>query len=85
MVSARGDRWVFIVSARAARPNGSLCIQNVCRAKCGNVGQRSLTLESTGTRDKLSAMEDLIRAYGIKELARTGKIALSRGLREGSA
>ncbi len=29
-------------------------------------------------------MEDLLRAYGIKELARTGKIALSRNAREGS-
>jgi acetolactate synthase small subunit len=29
-------------------------------------------------------MEDLLRVYGIKELARTGKIALSRGLRDSS-
>ena len=29
--------------------------------------------------DKIEAMEDLFRAYGIKEIARTGKIALLRG------
>ena len=38
-----------------------------------------------GAPTSSSAMEDLLRAYGIKELARTGKIALSRGLREGGA
>ena len=31
------------------------------------------------TYETVKAMEDLLRAYGIKELARTGKIALSRG------
>ena len=39
----------------------------------------SLTVEATGTDDKLDAMEDMFRAYGIKEIVRTGKIALSRG------
>ena len=38
-----------------------------------------MTIEATGAGDKLAAMEDLLRAYGIKELARTGRIALSRG------
>jgi acetolactate synthase-1/3 small subunit len=47
-----------------------------------DVGRSSLTIEATGTGDKLAAMEDLLRAYGIKELARTGKIALARGSRD---
>jgi len=46
------------------------------------VGRNSLTIEATGAADKIQAMEDLFRAYGIKELARTGKIALARGSRE---
>jgi len=57
-------------------------IANVFRAKIVDVGKNSLTIEATGTSDKLAAMEDLLRAYGIKELARTGKIALARGSRD---
>ena len=52
------------------------------RAKIIDVGRNSLTIEATGSADKIQAMEDLFRAYGIKELARTGKIALARGSRE---
>ena len=57
-------------------------IANVFRAKIVDVGKQSLTIEATGTGDKLLAMEDLLRAYGIKELARTGKIALARGSKD---
>ena len=41
--------------------------------------KNSLTIEATGTASKLDAMEDLFRSYGIKQLTRTGKIAMSRG------
>jgi len=54
----------------------------VFRTKIVDVGRNSLTIEATGSSDKLEAMEDLFRAYGIKEMARTGKIALARGSRE---
>ena len=57
-------------------------IANVFRTKVVDVGRTSLTIEATGTSDKLDALEDLFRAYGIKELVRTGKIALSRGSRD---
>lgn len=55
---------------------------NVFRAKIVDVGKNSLTIEATGASDKLEAMEDLLRAYGIKEMARTGRIALGRAVRE---
>lgn len=71
------------VNAPADRRHEVIEIANVFRAKIVDVGKNSLTIEATGAGDKLSAMEDLLRTYGIKELARTGKIALSRGLREG--
>jgi len=44
-----------------------------------DVGKNTLTIEATGTASKLDAMEDLFRSYGIKQLTRTGKIAMSRG------
>ena len=55
-------------------------IANVFRAKVVDVGRNTLTIEATGTASKLDAMEDLFRSYGIKQLTRTGKIAMSRGM-----
>jgi acetolactate synthase-1/3 small subunit len=39
----------------------------------------ALVIEATGTPDKIRAMEELLRPYGIVEMARTGRIALARG------
>ena len=52
------------------------------RAKIVDVGKSSLTIEATGDESKLKGMEDLFRAYGIKEITRTGKIAMSRNSKE---
>jgi acetolactate synthase-1/3 small subunit len=76
---------LFKVNAPPDRRHEVIEIANLFRAKVVDVGKNSLTIEATGADDKLLAMEDLLRAYGIKELARTGKIALSRGSREGTA
>ncbi len=73
---------LFKVNATAERRHEVIEIANVFRAKVIDVGRNSLTIEATGSGDKLQAMEDLFRAYGIKELARTGKIALARGSRD---
>ena len=73
---------LFKINAPPERRHEVIEIANVFRAKVIDVGRNSLTIEATGSSDKLQAMEDLFRAYGIKELARTGKIALARGSRE---
>ncbi len=52
---------------------------NIFRANIIDVSKSTLTMEITGTADKIQALEDLLRPYGIKELVRTGKIALARG------
>lgn len=70
---------LFKVSAPAETRHEIIELVNVFRAKIIDVGRTTMTIEATGTADKLAAMEDLFRAYGIKEMARTGKIALSRG------
>ena len=75
---------LFKVSAPPDRRHEIIEVATVFRAKVVDVGKNSMTIEATGAGEKLAAMEDLLRAYGIKELARTGKIALSRGSREGS-
>jgi len=52
---------------------------NIFRANIIDVSKSTLTIEITGTADKIQALEDLLRPYGIKELVRTGKVALARG------
>jgi acetolactate synthase-1/3 small subunit len=78
------DRELVLIKVNAApeKRHEIIEIANVFRAKIIDVGRNSLTIEATGAGDKIQAMEDLFRAYGIKELARTGKIALARGSRE---
>ncbi|PKQ10224.1 MAG: acetolactate synthase small subunit [Actinobacteria bacterium HGW-Actinobacteria-9] len=73
---------LFKVNAPPERRAEVIEIANVFRANIVDVGRNYLTIEATGSDDKLHAMEDLFRAYGIKELARTGKIALSRASRD---
>ena len=74
---------LFKVNAAPERRHEVIEVANVFRAKIVDVGKNSVTIEATGATDKIDAMEDLFRAYGIKEMARTGKIALARGGREG--
>ncbi len=73
---------LFKVNAPAAVRAELIELANIFRARIIDVGRNSLTIEATGTTDKLQAMEDLLRGYGIRELARTGKIALARGSKE---
>jgi acetolactate synthase-1/3 small subunit len=51
----------------------------VFRAKIVDVAKETLTVEVTGSPDKLQAFEDLTEEYGIIELVKTGRIALARG------
>jgi acetolactate synthase-1/3 small subunit len=66
------------VNADAAHRSEIVEIVNVFRAKIVDVGKRSLTVEATGAQNKLQAMEELLRAYGIREITRTGVIAMRR-------
>ncbi|MCE5191300.1 MAG: acetolactate synthase small subunit [Actinomycetia bacterium] len=75
---------LFKVNAPPERRHEIIEIANVFRAKIIDVGRQSVTIEATGAGDKLMAMEDLLRTYGIKELTRTGKIALARGSKDAS-
>ena len=52
---------------------------DIFRARVVDVSTESLTMEITGTSDKIDAFLDLMKPYGVKEVARTGITALSRG------
>ncbi len=51
----------------------------IFRARIVDVDEESLVIEVTGTPDKIDALEQLLRKYGIIEMTRTGRIALARG------
>jgi acetolactate synthase I/III small subunit len=54
-------------------------IADVFRAKVVDVEAESITIEATGSADKLAALVRLLEPYGIRELVRSGMIALGRG------
>ncbi|NYE56396.1 acetolactate synthase small subunit [Carboxydothermus ferrireducens] len=56
-------------------------IVEIFRARIVDIGPKTLTIEATGDEDKIEAIENALRPFGIKELVRTGKIALLRGSR----
>ncbi len=55
-----------------------LRLVDIFRCKVVDVSATHYTIEATGTREKLRALLELLQPMGIKEIARTGSIALSR-------
>jgi acetolactate synthase-1/3 small subunit len=55
-----------------------LRIADIFRAKIIDVTAASYTLEVTGEESKIEAMLELLRAFGIQEVVRTGKVAIAR-------
>ena len=70
---------LFKVHSNPERRSEIIEIANVFRANIVDVGKSSLTIAVTGSESKIAGIEDLLRAYGIKEIIRTGMIAMSRG------
>lgn len=69
------------VSADASNRSEILQIVDIFRAKIVDVSDRSVIVEVTGDEGKVDAMVGMLRPHGIKELVRTGKIAMARGAR----
>lgn len=67
-------------SANAKQRTELLEIANIFRAKVVDVGPDSTTVEVTGSDGKITAFIDMMRPFGISELARTGKIAMTRSV-----
>ena len=60
-------------------------VAHVFRARIVDVAPDSLVLETTGTEDKISGLVEVLRGYGILEMARTGRVAMRRGAQNGAA
>jgi acetolactate synthase-1/3 small subunit len=66
------------VKAKADHRAEILRIVDIFRCKVVDVSPDHYTIEVTGTADKLAAILSLLRPLGVKEIARTGSIALAR-------
>jgi acetolactate synthase-1/3 small subunit len=54
-------------------------IVDIFRARIVDIGKTSLMIEATGDISKINAIEGALRPFGIREIVRTGKIAMARG------
>jgi acetolactate synthase-1/3 small subunit len=66
------------VNATAVMRSEIIEIANIFRARVVDVGDDSLTVEVVGDPGKMVAIVQMLSKYGIREMARTGKIALTR-------
>ncbi len=67
------------VNATAATRAEIIQIVEVFRAKIVDLSKQTLTIEISGAVDKVEALEDMLKQFGIKEIVRTGTIAIERG------
>lgn len=70
---------LFKVSADGAARGEVMQIAEIFRGKVVDLTKRSVTIEVTGTDDKIEAFERMVRPFGLIEMVRTGEIAISRG------
>jgi acetolactate synthase I/III small subunit len=69
------------VRADAATRTAVLETAELFRAKVVDVAVDAVTIEATGTRDKLEALVRVLEPYGIRELVQSGMVAVARGTR----
>jgi len=77
------SRELALIKVRTDATTRSQVIEavNLFRAKVVDVTTESLTIEATGTPAKLEAFMRVLEPYGIRELAQSGVVSLSRGPR----
>jgi acetolactate synthase-1/3 small subunit len=77
------QRELLLVKVRADTTVRSQVLETVAlfRAKVVDVSPEALTIEATGTADKLDALLRMLDPYGIREIAQSGMVALGRGPR----
>jgi acetolactate synthase-1/3 small subunit len=77
--SVQRELVLFKVHITASTRSEIMQIVDIFRAKIVDVSRNSMVVEITGDNHKVKAMEDLLRQFGIKEMVRTGLIAIERG------
>jgi acetolactate synthase I/III small subunit len=79
--SVARDLAVIKVAADAATRTHILQLVETFRAHVVDVAPDSLVIEITGGEDKIDGLLEVLRPYGVLEMARTGRVAMRRGTR----
>jgi acetolactate synthase-1/3 small subunit len=74
-------REIMLVKVKSNEQNRSAIVEvaAIFRSRVIDISISTITIEATGSSDKLNGLLCLLRPYGILELARTGLVALERG------
>ena len=81
VASVQRDLMLIRVHVSSAKRPEVVDLVSLFRARVVDVARNSLMIELAGTEEKLEAFVNLVRPYGIQELARTGVIAMQRDSR----
>jgi acetolactate synthase I/III small subunit len=73
------DLLLVTIGASTEKRNEVVDIINLFRGQVVDVSRSSVMVQMAGTEDKIEALLDMLKPYGIKEVARTGVIAMARG------
>jgi acetolactate synthase-1/3 small subunit len=78
------ERELALVKVNAGSQNRSEVLQivNIFRAKIVDVSSRALVIEITGEANKVEALIALLKPFGIREIVRTGQIAMLRSMKK---
>ena len=81
--AASVQRELLLVKVKADLTTRSHVLETVqlFRAKVVDVAQDAVTVEATGTKDKLEALIRVLEPFGIRELVQSGMVAVGRGSR----
>jgi acetolactate synthase-1/3 small subunit len=78
-------RELAMIKVNAGSQNRAEVLQivDIFRAKVVDVSSRAVVVEITGSSDKIEALIALLRPFGIREIVRTGQIAMVRTAKKG--
>ena len=79
--SVQRELVMMKIRADASVRSQVLEVTQMFRAKVVDVSPEAVTVEATGTEDKLNALRRMLEPYGIREIVQSGMVALARGPR----
>jgi len=74
------NKLISVIKVNSTPENRAeiLSIVDIFRAKVVDVSPRTYTIEITGDEEKIQAITELLRPFGVKEVVRTGRVAMAR-------
>ena len=74
------EREIALIKVNTTAQTRAEIIQivSIFRAKVVDINPKSMTIEATGAEDKIVALIEMVKVFGIKEIARSGRVAMAR-------